>query len=61
MQKINKKFLDTSSTTSAGLALLACGRFEEAKCAGNFLLMMLVEKQIDKNKYFFNTWIKGKG
>jgi len=59
-RKINKKFLDTSSTTSAGLALLACGNFDKAKRAGDFLLMM-VEKQKDKNHYFFNSWEKERG
>lgn len=58
--KINKDYLDTSSTSSAGLAMLACGQFERAKRAGDFILKML-DAQTDKNRFFFNSWETGKG
>jgi hypothetical protein len=58
--KINKNFLDTSSTASAGLAMLNCGKFERAKRAGDFILTVL-ENQTNKNKFFFNSWETGKG
>lgn len=57
---INENYLDSSSTSSAGLALLACGHIEEAKRAGEFMLQ-LIKAQPDLNKYYFSTWQADKG
>ncbi len=52
--------LDTSSTASAGMALLACGQIEEARRAGDF-----VARVIDSNpeplRFFFSSWEAGLG
>ncbi len=57
---VNENYLDSSSTSSAGLALLACGHIEEALRAGEFMLKF-IEAQPDLNKYYFSTWQAGKG
>ena len=50
---IDKKLMDSSSTSSAGIALLACGRLEEARRAGDFILQLLaLQPQFDK--YYFS-------
>jgi hypothetical protein len=59
-QKVDPSRMDTSSTCSALLALLACGRFEAAVKAGDFLVRM-IEDQPQKDKYFFTTYEAGKG
>jgi hypothetical protein len=57
---IDRTSLDTSSTCSAALALMACGQFERAVRAGEFLLRM-IESQPEKKRFFFTTWEKGTG
>jgi hypothetical protein len=57
---INENYLDSSSTSSAGLALLACGHIEEALRAGEVMLEF-IKAQPDLNKYYFTTWQGGKG
>lgn len=57
---IDKRYLDTSSTSSAGLALLSCGQFEKAQKAGDFVLRIL-DHQKDWNRFFFTSWEVGKG
>jgi len=59
-KKIDSIRLDTSSTCSGVLALLACGRFEDAVRGGDFLLQMM-DKQPEKNRYFFTTLEKDRG
>lgn len=59
-KKIDSTRLDTSSTCSGVLALLACGRFEDAIRGGDFLLRMM-DEQPDKNRYFFTTMEKDIG
>ena len=50
---IDKRLMDSSSTSSAGIACLACGRMEEARRAGDFLLRLL-ELQPEPDTYFFS-------
>jgi len=59
-KKIDARFLDISSTCSAALAMLACGEYERALQAGDFILRM-IEKQPQKERFFFTTWEVGKG
>ena len=59
-RKIDRSRLDTSSTCSGVLALLACGRFEDAIRGGDFLLRMM-DEQPQRNRYFFTTLEKGVG
>jgi len=49
---IVQELMDSSSTSSAGLALLACGRMCEARRAGDFLVR-LFDLQPQPEKYFF--------
>lgn len=58
--RVDKRYLDSSSTSSAGLALLACGREEEAAAAGNFLLQLL-DAQPQPDRYYFSSWEVGSG
>jgi hypothetical protein len=53
-------FQDTSSTSSAGLALLACGAIEEATRAGEFVLRVL-DAQPQPGRFFFSSWLAGRG
>lgn len=53
-KKIDKRLMDSSSTSSAGLACLACGRLDEARFAGDFIVRLL-ELQTEPDKYFFST------
>ncbi len=53
-------FLDSSSTSSGGLALLACGRVEEAVRAGDFVLDLL-DAQPQPERFYFSSWETGKG
>lgn len=53
-------FLDSSSTASGGLALLTCGRVEEAVRAGDFLLDLL-DAQPEPERFYFSSWEAGKG
>ena len=57
---IGKDYIDSSSTSSAGLALLGCGHIEEALAAGEFLLRF-IDAQPDLDKYYYSTWQVGKG
>jgi hypothetical protein len=50
---IDKSLMDSSSTSSAGMALLDCGRIQEAKRAGDFLLR-LIDLQPEPDKFFFS-------
>ncbi len=52
-KSIDERLLDSSSTSSAGLALLACGRIAEARCAGDFLLRLL-SLQPHPDEFFFS-------
>jgi hypothetical protein len=57
---IDRTRVDTSCTCSGVLALLACGRFDEAVRGGDFLLRML-EDQPEKDRFFYTTREKGTG
>lgn len=59
-KKVLPKRVDTSSTCSAVLALLACGRFEQAIKGADFLVRM-IESQTEPERYFFTTYLKGEG
>ena len=48
-------YLDSSSTASAGLALLACGKLEKARAAGEFLLR-LIDAQPQPDRFYFCSW-----
>jgi hypothetical protein len=50
---INKSMMDSSSTSSAGMALLDCGRIKEARAAGDFILR-LFSLQPEPDNYFFS-------
>ena len=52
---LNPKFLDSSSTSSAGLALLECGDIETACRAGDFILKML-ESQPNPDRFYYCSW-----
>jgi len=54
------KYVDTSSTSAAGFALLACGQEERAIQAGEFILKHL-SCQPELNRYFFSSWAVGSG
>ncbi|MBN1553490.1 MAG: hypothetical protein JXA11_02000, partial [Phycisphaerae bacterium] len=54
--RVVRKMMDTSSTSSGGLAMLACGRIERAIKAGDFLLR-LIDAQPQPDKYFFVNWL----
>jgi hypothetical protein len=53
--RINNSYLDSSSTSSAGLALLATGFIEQAVAAGDFILQMIAA-QPDPDRYFYSSW-----
>jgi hypothetical protein len=52
-KQIDKRLMDSSSTSSAGMALLMCGRIQEAKRAGDFILK-LFEAQPEFDKYYYS-------
>jgi hypothetical protein len=52
-KKIDTRLMDSSSTASAGLACLACGRLEEAKRGGDFLVRLL-ELQPEPDRHFYS-------
>ena len=54
---IGKDLIDSSSTSSAGLACLAAGRMEQARRAGDFLLNLLAI-QPEPDRYFFSCMKK---
>ena len=53
--QIETRYLDTSSTSSAGLALLACGQIADATRAGDFVLRVL-DAQPDLGSNLFSSW-----
>jgi hypothetical protein len=53
--QVNTAYLDSSSTSSAGLALLACGMVGEAVRAGEFILQLL-DAQPEPDRFFFSSW-----
>jgi len=53
--QIEKRYLDVSSTSVAGLALLACGQIADAVRAGEFVLHVL-NAQPDWERYYFTSW-----
>ncbi len=57
---IDPRYLDSSSTSSAGLALLACGFVEEAARAGDFLLRLL-DAQPQPDRSYYCSWEAGAG
>jgi hypothetical protein len=52
-KQIDTRLMDSSSTSSAGMACLMCGRLEEAKRAGDFILKLL-RMQPEPDKYFYS-------
>ncbi len=52
---LNPQILDSSSTSSAGLALLACGDEDAACLAGDFILRLL-SSQPHPDQYFYCSW-----
>jgi len=52
-RRIDKSLMDSSSTSSAGMALLMAGRLAEARRAGDFILRLL-ELQPQPDKFFFS-------
>ncbi|MCW5977402.1 MAG: hypothetical protein KIT09_04960 [Bryobacteraceae bacterium] len=57
---VDESMLDSSSTSSAGLALLACGQVAEARRAGDFLLRLL-DAQPQPERFYFSSWKSGQG
>jgi hypothetical protein len=53
--KVEPRYLDTSSTSSAGLALLACGDVKAARRAGDFILRIL-DAQPAPDRFYFCSW-----
>ena len=53
--KVNPQFLDSSSTSSAGLALLACGDVKAACSAGDFILRLL-NAQPNPDRFYYCSW-----
>lgn len=53
--QVNPRYLDSSSTSSAGLALLACGDVKAARCAGDFILRLL-DAQPTPDRFYFCSW-----
>lgn len=53
--QVDRRYLDSSSTSSAGLALLACGLVEEAVPAGDFLLRLL-DAQPEPERNLYTSW-----
>lgn len=58
--RVDTRYLDSSSTSSAGLALLACGLVEDAMRAGDFVLRLL-EAQPEPERYYYSSWEVGAG
>lgn len=53
--QINPRYLDSSSTSSAGLALLACGDVKAARFAGDFILRLL-DAQPAPDRFYYCSW-----
>jgi hypothetical protein len=58
--KVETRYLDSSGTSSAGFALLACGFVDEAARAGDFILRLL-EAQPEPDRNFYTSWEVGAG
>ncbi len=58
--QVDTHYLDSSSTSSAGLALLACGLVDDAIQAGDFVLRLL-EAQPEPERYYYSSWVAGAG
>jgi hypothetical protein len=58
--QVDTRYLDSSSTSAAGLALLACGYVEEAVRAGDFILGLL-EAQPEPERHCYLSWEAGTG
>lgn len=56
----NRDYVDTSSTSSAGIAMIACGKKDSAVKAGEFVLKV-ISSQPDPTKFFFSSWLTEKG
>lgn len=54
-RQVNPRFLDSSSTSSAGLALLACGDVCAARRAGEFVLRLL-DAQPEPDRFYYSSW-----
>jgi hypothetical protein len=59
-EEVDFSCLDTSSTASAGMALLACGQIEEAIRAGEFVIRV-IEANPEPSRFFFSNWKPGSG
>ena len=55
-----EEYMNTSSTASAGLALLVCGRIEKAVAAGDFVLRV-IDAQTAPDRRFYCSWHVSKG
>lgn len=58
--EVDRRYLDSNSTSAAGLALLACGYVEEARRAGDFVLRLL-EAQPEPERHLYVSWEAGAG
>jgi len=58
--KVLENRMDTSSTCSGTLALLACGKFQQAIKGADFLVRM-IEEQPQPERFFFTTFGKTSG
>lgn len=59
-EAVDRSRLDTSSTASAGMALLACGQVKEACVAGDFVVRV-IESNPEPSRFFFSSWELGSG
>lgn len=57
---VNERYLDSSSTSSAGLALLSCGYTGDACRAGDFILKLL-DAQPDMERFYYSSWDAERG
>ena len=57
---IDTDYIDSSSTSAGGLALLSCGHVEDARRAGDFLLKLL-RAQPEPNENFYTSWHRKTG
>jgi hypothetical protein len=53
--RVDDSRLDTSSTSSAGMALLACGQVEDAVRAGDFVVRV-IQSNPEPDRFFFSSW-----
>ncbi|MGC3955450.1 MAG: hypothetical protein QM804_14580 [Propionicimonas sp.] len=57
---VDERYLDSSSTASAGLALLSCGHVEDARRAGDFIVTLL-DAQPEPERFYYSSWEEGAG